>query len=100
VNYGPGLATSTGVNTSYFYGGSDPNDATLFVTLIDLSDFGLASGASVSSIAVTGSPELDLIRVAGLAASVLPLPATLPPFATGLGALGLLGWRRKRKLAA
>jgi hypothetical protein len=29
-----------------------------------------------------------------------PLPATLPLFATGLGALGLLGWRRKRKNAA
>jgi hypothetical protein len=26
-----------------------------------------------------------------------PLPATLPLFATGFGALGLLGWRRKRK---
>ena len=25
------------------------------------------------------------------------LPAALPLFATGLGALGLLGWRRKRK---
>ncbi len=29
-----------------------------------------------------------------------PLPAALPLFATGLGALGLLGWRRKRKDAA
>jgi hypothetical protein len=29
-----------------------------------------------------------------------PLPAALPLFATGLGALGLLGWRRKRKGAA
>lgn len=29
-----------------------------------------------------------------------PLPATLPLFASGLGALGLLGWRRKRKAAA
>ena len=27
---------------------------------------------------------------------VTPLPAALPLFATGLGALGLLGWRRKR----
>jgi hypothetical protein len=26
-----------------------------------------------------------------------PLPAALPLFATGLGALGLLGWRKKRK---
>jgi PEP-CTERM motif len=29
-----------------------------------------------------------------------PLPATLPLFATGLGALGLVGWHRKRKKAA
>ena len=29
-----------------------------------------------------------------------PLPASLPLFATGLSALGLLGWRRKRKVQA
>jgi hypothetical protein len=29
-----------------------------------------------------------------------PIPAALPLFATGLGALGLLGWRRKKKAAA
>ena len=34
----------------------------------------------------------------GLAST--PLPGALPLFATGLGALGLLGWRRKRKAAA
>jgi hypothetical protein len=33
-------------------------------------------------------------------ATATPLPAALPLFATGLGALGLLGWRRKRKQAA
>ena len=32
--------------------------------------------------------------------SETPLPAALPLFATGLGALGLLGWRRKRKALA
>jgi hypothetical protein len=37
---------------------------------------------------------------ASLAASATPLPAALPLFATGLGALGLLGWRRKRKAQA
>jgi hypothetical protein len=31
------------------------------------------------------------------APSATPLPAALPLFATGLGAMGLLGWRRKRK---
>jgi hypothetical protein len=32
-----------------------------------------------------------------VAVSATPLPAALPLFATGLGALGLLGWRRKRR---
>jgi hypothetical protein len=32
--------------------------------------------------------------------SATPLPAALPLFACGLGALGLLGWRRKRKASA
>jgi hypothetical protein len=35
-----------------------------------------------------------------LATSATPLPAAFPLFATGLGALGLLGWRRKLKKAA
>ena len=34
------------------------------------------------------------------AVAATPLPAALPLFATGLGVLGLLGWRRKRKAAA
>jgi len=35
-----------------------------------------------------------------LTGGATPLPAALPLFATGLGALGLFGWRRKRKGAA
>ena len=30
----------------------------------------------------------------------IPIPAALPLFATGLGALGLLTWRRKRRQVA
>ena len=37
-------------------------------------------------------------EIRGELASV-PLPAALPLFATGLGALGLLGWRRKKAAA-
>ncbi len=33
----------------------------------------------------------------GNAPATTPLPAAFPLFATGLGTLGLLGWRRKRK---
>jgi hypothetical protein len=29
-----------------------------------------------------------------------PLPAAFPLFATGIGGLGLLGWRRKKRAAA
>ena len=43
----------------------------------------------------------DLVAIFGAnAAAETPLPGTLPLFASGLGALGLLGWRRKRKNAA
>ncbi len=44
--------------------------------------------------AVGGELILDVITGTPTAT---PLPATLPLFASGLGALGLLGWRRKRK---
>ena len=43
---------------------------------------------------------VDDVSVTGAAPSAVPLPAALPLFASGLGALGLLGWRRKRKNAA
>ena len=36
----------------------------------------------------------------GNSSAATPLPAALPLFASGLGTLGLLGWRRKKKTAA
>ncbi len=38
--------------------------------------------------------------IASVCVSATPLPAALPLFATGIGMVGLLGWRRKRKNAA
>ncbi len=38
--------------------------------------------------------------VVTLAYEAVPLPAALPLFATALGGLGFVGWRRKRKVAA
>jgi hypothetical protein len=54
------------------------------------------TGTSFTFTAVTGGPDY---YVSALAFDPTPLPAALPLFATGLGALGLLGWRRKRKQA-
>jgi len=62
-----------------------------------LSSIGLTSfqlyGAGISS---TDGGNVSM----QLAPAVTPLPAALPLFATGLGAMGLLGWRRKRKNTA
>jgi len=49
----------------------------------------------VDTVNVTTAPTFNFTF--SLTGDVVPLPATLPLFATGLGALGLLGWRRKRK---
>jgi len=41
--------------------------------------------------------NIDNVTLVGVAP--VPIPASLPLFATGLGVMGLLGWRRKRKVA-
>jgi hypothetical protein len=55
----------------------------LFIIMLGLSD---PNGAVINA-------PLEITP----AASATPLPAALPLFASGLGGLGLLGWRRKRK---
>jgi hypothetical protein len=40
---------------------------------------------------------VPMALISDVAVPSVPLPAAFPLFATGLGALGLLGWRRKRK---
>ena len=52
---------------------------------------------SISWIAFEGDAS-GSFGIQGVAAT--PLPAALPLFAGGLGALGLLGWRRKRNAKA
>ena len=82
----------------------------------------LAGNPFPAIVSVTGMPASDAIETGGklelnwqsltfnngdqvvvnFAADTLPtpLPAALPLFASGLGALGLLAWRRKRKATA
>ena len=41
--------------------------------------------------------DFGQLDYAPMSVSATPLPAALPLFATGLGAMGLFCWRRKRK---
>jgi hypothetical protein len=56
------------------------------------------AGLSNNPGSVADDPNAGLTFT--LVPEVVPLPAALPLFAGGLGALGLLGWRRKKKAAA
>ena len=66
--------------------------ATTASTLISFT----GSGGAVGGTYYLG---LDNVSLSDPPPSV-PLPAALPLFASGLGALGLLGWRRKKKIGS
>jgi len=55
---------------------------------------------AVGSQSATDSSAANvLINSITAQTSAVPLPGALPLFATGMGLLGLLGWRKKRKNA-
>ena len=57
------------------------------------------TNSSSTSASDSNGNDIPLIFLNGeiTISSATPLPAALPLFATGLGAMGLFGWRRKRK---
>ena len=66
-------------------------------------NIGQSLGIELDGQAVGGSGQVDWDLVTldyETPASPTPLPAALPLFASGLGAMGLFGWHRKRKNAA
>jgi hypothetical protein len=68
---------------------------------IDLITQALASGGTLEDVAnATTNPIRTTALVGSGTLSPIPLPTALPLFAGGLGALGLLGWRRKRRARA
>ena len=81
------------------------NDNTLLSTISpELSSMGISASASGLTFRIFHSSgdqsEVLLgssIEPGVFSVSAVTLPAALPLFATGLGAIGLLTWRRKRK---
>jgi hypothetical protein len=110
----PGMSEETvlqsqneSMNTALFTA-QGPNSEHFSVDFISLQNGTLLQNGLVG---YSGGTILYIINEAGIRegsgfatlspeASATPLPAALPLFAGGLSALGLLGWRRKRKPAA
>jgi hypothetical protein len=70
--------------------------------IIGTSFSGIASATGILKFYYWDSNNGDNTQfVTAITATVAttPLPAALPLFATGLGAIGVLGWRRRRKAA-
>jgi len=66
-----------------------------------LSDTMTFDGATFASLGLTpGTYTSTWDTTDSFVINIVPLPAALPLFATGIGGLGLLGWRRKRKAQA
>ena len=93
--------TSTTVSVEGFLNGNPVGTWSTALSTTGFTDL-IFGGAQVNAFAVTSSGDQQWWLMDNLTfnAATTPLPAALPLFATGLGASGLLGWRRKRKAAA
>ena len=101
VQYTPNDPTATVVGTSATWS-VDALAHTITYTIVDNGLFGtsfaLAWAMTCANDVIQGQ-VMDL-PPGGPGPNPTPLPAALPLFASGLGALGLLGWRRRQKNAA
>lgn len=81
-------------------GSSRPNNGGVFFVAALPSVLDISTSSLANFLGGSGMVDYSIKISLPDGAYVTPLPAALPLFATGLGAFGLLGWRRKRKRAA
>jgi len=61
---------------------------------------GFTGGEIVSGISCPNAPNFPCLQgLAGTITAPTPLPTALPLFASGLGAIGLVAWRKRRKIS-
>jgi hypothetical protein len=89
-----------GVNTGTFPGTIHDTAGGFFSAAILPSTLDISTSSFASFLGGPGTVSLSINILLPEGAYVTPLPAALPLFATGLGVLGLIGWRRKRKAQA
>jgi hypothetical protein len=92
-----------------------PTESYTSVANLDIHGLAFETNAGVFIIASQVQPNSTLLPTGNFYSQVpagggfgvglfnlseIPVPAALPLFATGIGGLGLLGWRRKRKAQA
>jgi hypothetical protein len=100
---GAGVLTGDAVTPTFLTNGFSLAIPLSFIGGNGLLEFGVATGTDngdgtfspTDFLGPDDNPTVDFGPT-----SVTPLPTALPLFATGLSALGLLGWRRKQKAQA
>jgi hypothetical protein len=96
---GPPGSGGTYSNANGSIAGNGPHNPFLNQTaMFVISLMGITPSTTITSATFSFGTTAG-INVAGVPSAV-PLPGALSLFATGLGGLGLLGWRRKRKAQA
>jgi hypothetical protein len=95
-------ASSNGIEV--FWGGTSlgifTGDGTVSTAWTVFNFSVIGTGSDVVRFVAVGTDDSLGGSLDAVALTATPLPAALPLLATGLGAFGLLGWRRKRKAQA
>ena len=91
-----------GFNVEYFRvcnsaGACDEVEIGLSLSGVQLADAGVQTSSDNNDQGENNNDQGENNNDQGNNLSQVPLPATLPLFASGLIGLGLLGWRRKKK---
>jgi hypothetical protein len=88
-------------NTRYWIGLiGDSNSSVMWSYSMDVSGPGVAGESFANQMGVFPASDGPYQMLVTGNVATTPLPAALPLFASGLGALGLVSWRRKRKARA